>query len=807
MTDSSGSATHTVSVSNVPEEYAEATVRELLVAVGLDAMMAESMRFCPRGSKSSAGTVEVLLRYSKESAARDAAKLLHGQKVEGASGSIRVLSTELMQTAQPQLLPSVYLSDMPANYEEQEVRRLHIELGLDASELVSMKFLKSKLEDNGGTRCLIARYRHQAAADAAIKAFGGFKVVLPSGVVKHIGSRHAQPASWMERLPFVAAIASSSQNRDKRRFRSRSPRKVEASLEGSTGEAVNPAGAELGPGTVDVDLLSQACPGVVRQPGAKEKVDFGMGGKNKDAQFLSSSPSSSVFIVGLPAEVNEQLLRDILFGYGEILHCTILPHDGKREDRRALALFANQEQAAAACQGLTGTVPPGFDLPLLLRYAAPFSAEPSTRLWVTGLPANATPQLLQQLFEAYGTLKDHHLMQQAHGHTTRAGLVEMASLEETKLAMDCLSGQQLEDSDMPLAIRFARPDQGTRQAKDKFAVGEAAPHQSPSKRRKAAKQREAAQEAWRAGVPGLAGIAGMFGMPGMPGMFGMPGGVMGRWPWIPPAYTAPFPATPAAPSQQYSEDEQAPEARKSRKVPRPSRSEVPQARSRARRAKEEAEEEREDAVDAPEGPGKRGPVPKSRLAPRPVPSSLARPKPSMAAPSAKPSSGQSSSSRGYSWLKPSMDEAPYDDGSHRPSGPTSRAPPMGPPPGSWRAPPPWKAREAVRLPRPPGDFDETSLPPGVPIRAPRGARSSVKTEPEPFSKRFLQPSSKAMPRPKQQPMGEAQVGRKAPRTAFPEQVFDESSAYESYEDSQVREEAEEYEDVLLDDEAAWESRS
>lgn len=94
------------------------------------------------------------------------------------------------------IYPSVYVSDVPVEYNEDTVKQLHDVLGLDANKLMGVKFLPSK-DSSGQTGSAIFRYCDQDAADKAVQGIRGQPVQLGNGACKFLGARLAKAASWM----------------------------------------------------------------------------------------------------------------------------------------------------------------------------------------------------------------------------------------------------------------------------------------------------------------------------------------------------------------------------------------------------------------------------------------------------------------------------------------------------------------------------------------------------------------------------------------------------------------------------------
>lgn len=193
-----GSTNYSVSLTSVPLDYTHDTLVELHEALGLDVDTLQSSKFMPPTTLDSRGTCAVMLRYVDRHSAESAADALRGQPVTGGDNVMRELEAEVKAThGVTQVHPSVYISDVPVEYDESRLREMHLELDPNYSEtLAGFKLLHSK-DPTGETRCVIARYLSDEAAEKAITMLRGKRLYLSSGAFKHLGARMAKPAAWM----------------------------------------------------------------------------------------------------------------------------------------------------------------------------------------------------------------------------------------------------------------------------------------------------------------------------------------------------------------------------------------------------------------------------------------------------------------------------------------------------------------------------------------------------------------------------------------------------------------------------------
>merc|ERR1712060_817634 len=106
------------------------------------------------------------------------------------------------------IYPSVYVSDVPVEWNEAEIKKLHRSLGLNPDTIMGLKFLpftEVSLGLTGGrgekqatpvTGAVILRYLNEEAANAGVERLRGHPIQTSNGVTKHLGAKHATPPKW-----------------------------------------------------------------------------------------------------------------------------------------------------------------------------------------------------------------------------------------------------------------------------------------------------------------------------------------------------------------------------------------------------------------------------------------------------------------------------------------------------------------------------------------------------------------------------------------------------------------------------------
>lgn len=190
---------YSVKLSNLPREYVHNDIAKLHEGMGLDPVKLESSRFVD--GRDSEETGVAFLRFPDKSTAEEAANAMRHKEVTGTDGQVYTLLADVKESAGvSEIHPSVYISDLPLEYDEDKIMEIHREVDPSFSEtLVTVKLLASR-DPNGETRCCITRYRDEPSAQRAIDGLKGRRQQLKSGNWKYLGIKHAKPAEWMVKI-------------------------------------------------------------------------------------------------------------------------------------------------------------------------------------------------------------------------------------------------------------------------------------------------------------------------------------------------------------------------------------------------------------------------------------------------------------------------------------------------------------------------------------------------------------------------------------------------------------------------------
>jgi len=177
----------------------------------------------------------------------------------------------------------------------------------------------------------------------------------------------------------------------------------------------------------------------------------------------SESASLNLFVAGLPLDADEVLIQEIIVQHGDVVSCRLLPDNGKR-DRVALVQMADMEQARNTIKGLHQAHLEGFPKPLTVRYANTGVVDPSSNLFVAGLPAGSTESFIRELFGEFGEVTRYKVLP-GGGDNERAALVQMGDLEQARRAIEALDQHVPAGFTIALTVRYA--DNRAEKAKEK----------------------------------------------------------------------------------------------------------------------------------------------------------------------------------------------------------------------------------------------------------------------------------------------------------------------------------------------------
>jgi len=217
--------------------------------------------------------------------------------------------------------------------------------------------------------------------------------------------------------------------------------------------------------------------------------------------------SDNIYIADLPAEVDDNIIHQILGTYGAILSCKAMQGKFPGQKGAALVRFASTDEAAWVVQNLNGNIPEGLLEPVKVRFAnqkgggggggggnggaggygkmsvpglgggaqaaGPYSGggggggrslagteQPSDNVYVADLPEDVNEQMVKSIFAGYGTVMACKAMQSKRPGQKGAALVRFGSVEEASWVVQNLNGNIAEGLDYPVQVRFSNNGKG-----------------------------------------------------------------------------------------------------------------------------------------------------------------------------------------------------------------------------------------------------------------------------------------------------------------------------------------------------------
>jgi len=211
-------------------------------------------------------------------------------------------------------------------------------------------------------------------------------------------------------------------------------------------------------------------------------------------------PTENLYVQNLPHDITEQTIQQIFAAVGyRVAQSKVLKAQTPGATCVAMVRFESKEEAMKVRDNFDGTLLPGFDKPLLIRYAgnkpaaaaqtpvqltdgnygrAPMentvvnggkggsqpytkaAPEPSDNIYIKGLPPVADEAFVRELFGSYGTVTQCKVLRKNAGEPCHA-LVRFSSIDEATTIKSQLNGGILEGSTDKLSIEFAAKKKGT----------------------------------------------------------------------------------------------------------------------------------------------------------------------------------------------------------------------------------------------------------------------------------------------------------------------------------------------------------
>jgi len=234
---------------------------------------------------------------------------------------------------------------------------------------------------------------------------------------------------------------------------------------GALGKAGGGKGSPNGGGGVGFGGSSFASFGGAFGKGGVGASKGGGGGKSRrDRDQAEVPPSDNLYVKGLPPRITDAQLRKTFSKAGAVIELKILRY-GDSHECAALVRMASIEGASKAIETLNGETPEGAAPTLTICYHGKDPTKQSDNLYVKGLPINFTQDHLSLLFGQCGTVRRSRLLLPPTSRPMggvdsgpaldTAALIQMASAEEARAAIQSLHGTVPEGAGPQMSVRYA----------------------------------------------------------------------------------------------------------------------------------------------------------------------------------------------------------------------------------------------------------------------------------------------------------------------------------------------------------------
>jgi len=168
-----------------------------------------------------------------------------------------------------------------------------------------------------------------------------------------------------------------------------------------------------------------------------------------------SEGGTNLIVNYIPANLNEDQLRHLFMGYGNVESVKIVK---EKMTQRSLGYgfvkFTNENEANAAIEGLNGRHIENKTLKVAI--AKPPGSEHLCNLYVAGLEPHLTKDDLFTIFQSYGrVLESKVLVDRTTGTARGIGFVKFETPGEAEAATKALNNVTLAGTSKPLTVRVA----------------------------------------------------------------------------------------------------------------------------------------------------------------------------------------------------------------------------------------------------------------------------------------------------------------------------------------------------------------
>jgi len=213
---------------------------------------------------------------------------------------------------------------------------------------------------------------------------------------------------------------------------------------------------------------------------SKDKVREAKGAGRSAPYETVHPPNETLYITGLPEEIEQLDLQRLFEQYGTMTTCKLLKNPNPElRNRAALVRFSSLDEAVWVKENLHQGIPMGLTTPIAVTFAdplkigvggfggkglmprgeaksdekAPTGIFEKDNLYIKGLPITTDECEVQQIFSQYGTVTQVRVMRYNDGKDVTA-LVRYATVEEGIWVQENVNGNVPQGFDTPVSVKF-----------------------------------------------------------------------------------------------------------------------------------------------------------------------------------------------------------------------------------------------------------------------------------------------------------------------------------------------------------------
>lgn len=174
------------------------------------------------------------------------------------------------------------------------------------------------------------------------------------------------------------------------------------------------------------------------------------------------TPTNTVFVGDLPADINDESLQSIFAAYGKILSFKVLS-PGARGSGNAIVSFSTIDEASWLVNNLNGNIPTGLSSAVTINYKNEGgkgagkgkhidNSTPSNSVFVGDLPNGIDDATLKSMFASAGTITSQKILPAVLSGVP--AVISFATIEEAKNCIDTMHNTTPPGMTSPIKVTF-----------------------------------------------------------------------------------------------------------------------------------------------------------------------------------------------------------------------------------------------------------------------------------------------------------------------------------------------------------------